>query len=64
MLVNNAALGYLAAIEEGEEQTIRMLFDTNVFGVASTIRAVLPGMRAAPRLTGRCGERGGDRAAD
>jgi Short-chain dehydrogenases of various substrate specificities len=44
--VNNAALGYLAAIEEGEEQNIRTLFDTNVFGVASTIRAVLPGMRA------------------
>ena len=46
VLVNNAALGYLAAIEEGEEQNIRTLFDTNVFGVASTIRAVLPGMRA------------------
>lgn len=46
VLVNNAALGYLAAIEEGEEQSIRTLFDTNVFGVASTIRAVLPGMRA------------------
>ena len=46
VLVNNAALGYLAAIEEGEEQNIQTLFDTNVFGVASTIRAVLPGMRA------------------
>ena len=46
VLVNNAALGYLAAIEEGEEQNIRTLFDTNVFGVASSIRAVLPGMRA------------------
>src|SRR5258705_11503308 len=33
VLVNNAALGYLAAIEEGEEQNIRTLFDTNVFGV-------------------------------
>src|SRR5882672_9325251 len=46
LLVNNAALGHLAAIEEGEEQNIRTLFDANVFGVASTIRAVLPGMRA------------------
>lgn len=51
VLVNNAALGYLAAIEEGEEQHIRTLFDTNVFGVASTIREVLPGMRARARGT-------------
>ena len=32
--------------EEGEEQNIRMVFEANVFGVASTIRAALPGMRA------------------
>ncbi|KQV78125.1 SDR family NAD(P)-dependent oxidoreductase [Rhizobium sp. Root1220] len=46
VLVNNAAIGYVAAIEEGEEDKIRRLFDTNFFGVASTIRAALPGMRA------------------
>ncbi|MDI7865027.1 SDR family NAD(P)-dependent oxidoreductase [Rhizobiaceae bacterium n13] len=46
VLVNNAAIGYKAAIEEGEEHTIRALFDANVFGVASTIRAALSGMRA------------------
>lgn len=46
VLVNNAAVGYLAAIEEGEDSHIRTLFETNVFGVARTIRAVLPGMRA------------------
>jgi NAD(P)-dependent dehydrogenase (short-subunit alcohol dehydrogenase family) len=46
VLVNNAAIGYSAAIEEGEEHNIRAVFETNVFGVASTIRAALPGMRA------------------
>lgn len=51
VLVNNAALGYLATIEEGEEQKIRTLFETNVFGVASTIRAALAGMRARRRGT-------------
>ncbi|ADH88612.1 short-chain dehydrogenase/reductase SDR [Ancylobacter novellus DSM 506] len=45
VLVNNAALGYLAAVEEGEDTKIRTLFETNVFGLAHTIRAALPGMR-------------------
>lgn len=46
VLVNNAGYGYLAAIEEGEDEEIRKLFDTNVFGLADVTRAVLPGMRA------------------
>ena len=46
VLVNNAGYGYLAAVEEGEEQEIRAEFDTNFFGVVDMIRAVLPGMRA------------------
>lgn len=46
VLVNNAAIGYLAAVEEGEDQKIRTLFETNVFGLAHTLRAVLPGMRS------------------
>ncbi|MFD7450810.1 oxidoreductase [Kitasatospora sp. NPDC059827] len=46
VLVNNAGYGYLAAVEEGEDDEIRALFDTNVFGLADTTRAVLPGMRA------------------
>lgn len=50
VLVNNAGYGYLAAVEEGEETAIRALFDTNFFGLAAIIRAVLPGMRA--RRTG------------
>ena len=46
MLVNNAGYGYFAAIEEGEEDEIRAMFDTNVFGLAAVTRAVLPTMRA------------------
>lgn len=46
VLVNNAGYGYLAAVEEGEEDEVRALFDTNVFGLADVTRAVLPGMRA------------------
>jgi NAD(P)-dependent dehydrogenase (short-subunit alcohol dehydrogenase family) len=46
VLVNNAGNGYLAAIEEGEDDKVRKLFDTNYFGVVDTIKAVLPAMRA------------------
>lgn len=45
-LVNNAGYGYLAAVEEGQERDIRAVFDTNFFGLAAVIRAVLPAMRA------------------
>ncbi|MFF2807112.1 oxidoreductase [Streptomyces sp. NPDC058000] len=51
VLVNNAGYGYLAAIEEGEDDQVRALFDTNVFGLLDVTRAVLPGMRA--RRAGR-----------
>lgn len=46
VLVNNAGNGYLSAIEEGEDDQVRKLFDTNYFGVVDTIKAALPGMRA------------------
>lgn len=49
VLVNNAGYGYLAAIEEGEDEAVRDLFETNVFGVAAVTKAVLPGMRARRR---------------
>ena len=49
VLVNNAGYGYLAAVEEGEDAEIRAMFETNFFGLADTIRAVLPGMRKAGR---------------
>jgi NAD(P)-dependent dehydrogenase (short-subunit alcohol dehydrogenase family) len=46
VLVNNAGYGYLAAVEEGEDDEVRKLFDTNVHGLADVTKAVLPGMRA------------------
>ncbi|TWV53764.1 oxidoreductase [Streptomyces misionensis] len=49
VLVNNAGHGYLAAVEEGEDDEVRALFDTNVFGLVDTTKAVLPGMRARRR---------------
>jgi NAD(P)-dependent dehydrogenase (short-subunit alcohol dehydrogenase family) len=46
VLVNNAGYGYLAAIEEGDDEDIRAMFETNFFSLAALIRKVLPGMRA------------------
>lgn len=46
VLVNNAGYGYRAAVEEGEDDAVRQLFETHVFGTVRTIKAVLPGMRA------------------
>ncbi|HVX77012.1 MAG TPA: oxidoreductase [Bradyrhizobium sp.] len=48
-LVNNAGYGYLSAVEEGEDQEIRAMFETNFFGLAAVIREALPGMRARRR---------------
>jgi NAD(P)-dependent dehydrogenase (short-subunit alcohol dehydrogenase family) len=45
VLVNNAGIGYLAAVEESEEEEVRRMFDINVFGLARMIHLVLPGMR-------------------
>lgn len=45
VLVNNAAYGYLAAIEEGEDAQVRAMFETNFFGALALIKAVLPAMR-------------------
>jgi NAD(P)-dependent dehydrogenase (short-subunit alcohol dehydrogenase family) len=45
VLVNNAGIGYFAAIEEGENKEVRRMFDINVFGLSRMIQAALPGMR-------------------
>ena len=45
VLVNNAGYGYLAAIEEGEDDAVRAMFETNVFGLIDMTKAVLPTMR-------------------
>jgi NAD(P)-dependent dehydrogenase (short-subunit alcohol dehydrogenase family) len=46
VLVNNAGYGYLAAIEEGEDEAVRAMFEANVFGLIDMTKAVLPVMRA------------------
>lgn len=46
MLINNAGYGYRAAVEEGEEESVQKLFDTNFFGPVRMIKAVLPVMRS------------------
>jgi len=45
VLVNNAGIGYFAAVEESEEKEVRGMFEVNVFGMSRMIQAVLPGMR-------------------
>lgn len=45
VLVNNAGIGYFAAIEESDEAEVRRMFEVNVFGLSRMIHLVLPGMR-------------------
>ena len=47
VLVNNAGVGDLWAVEDTTETDLLKMFRTNVFGPIALIRAVLPGMRAA-----------------
>jgi NAD(P)-dependent dehydrogenase (short-subunit alcohol dehydrogenase family) len=49
VLVNNAGYGYFAAIEEGEDDEVRAIFETNVFGLIEMTKAVLPTMRRQRR---------------
>jgi NAD(P)-dependent dehydrogenase (short-subunit alcohol dehydrogenase family) len=51
VLVNNAGYGYIGAVEEGEEDQVRAMFETNFFGLVNVTKAVLPGMRR--RRSGR-----------
>ena len=49
VLVNNAGIGYFAAVEEGEDAEVRRMFDINLFGLAAVTKSVLPGMRKRRR---------------
>jgi NAD(P)-dependent dehydrogenase (short-subunit alcohol dehydrogenase family) len=46
VLVNNAGIGAVAALEDFDDDEVQRVFDTNVFGVIRVTRAVLPHMRA------------------
>ncbi|WP_278674322.1 SDR family oxidoreductase [Acidaminococcus fermentans] len=45
VLVNNAGYAYRAALEEGEEEKIRQLYEINLFGPLHLMQEVLPVMR-------------------
>jgi NAD(P)-dependent dehydrogenase (short-subunit alcohol dehydrogenase family) len=45
ILVNNAGIGWLNAIEGSKMETVRDIFDANLFGAIAMMQAVLPGMR-------------------
>ena len=45
VLVNNAGYGGHAALEQSSDESVRAMFDTNVFGVFNTTRAVMPILR-------------------
>lgn len=45
VLVNNAGIGWLNALEGTPMETVHRIFDTNLFGVVTMMQAVLPGMR-------------------
>jgi len=49
VLVNNAGIGYFAAVEESEEAQVRRMFEINMFGLGRLIKATLPSMRKAGR---------------
>jgi NAD(P)-dependent dehydrogenase (short-subunit alcohol dehydrogenase family) len=45
VLVNNAGIGAVGALEVLDDAVLRSVFDTNFFGAIATTRAVLPSMR-------------------
>jgi len=51
VLVNNAGIDFLGAIEEQDERDYRNLFEVNFLAAVALLRMVLPGMRARKRGT-------------
>ncbi len=47
MILNNAGVGYFARMDEASEETVRRLFEVNVFSPLALARALLPQMKAA-----------------
>lgn len=45
VLVNNAGLGYFGTFEESDLNTVKYMFDVNVWGLVEATRRVLPVMR-------------------
>ncbi len=45
VLVNNAGIGWLNAIEGSPMRIVREIFETNTFATVAMMQAVLPGMR-------------------
>ncbi|MGK6353877.1 SDR family oxidoreductase [Sphingomonas sp. DT-207] len=45
VLVNNAGVGWLNALEGTPMEAVRRIFETNLFGTVAMMQAVLPGMR-------------------
>src|ERR1700677_3707025 len=45
VLVNNAGLGFIGAIEEATPDEYRPMFETNIIGLLETTRAALPALR-------------------
>jgi NAD(P)-dependent dehydrogenase (short-subunit alcohol dehydrogenase family) len=45
VLVNNAGHGLIGALEELDDDELRLQFETNLFGALALVRAVLPSMR-------------------